>query len=49
MSLMNIGDKILLFLPSKLAYGERGNGPIPPNTNLFFELEITDKAPEIKR
>lgn len=49
MSLMNIGDKILLFLPSKLAYGERGNGPIPPNTNLFFELEITDKAPELKR
>jgi peptidyl-prolyl cis-trans isomerase A (cyclophilin A) len=49
MGLMNIGDKILLFLPSKLAYGERGNGPIPPNTDLFFELEITDKAPELKQ
>ena len=45
MGLMNIGDKILLFLPSKLAYGERGaGGVIPPNTNLVFELEITDKA-----
>ena len=45
MGLMHIGDKILLFLPSKLAYGERGaGGVIPPNTNLVFELEITDKA-----
>jgi cyclophilin family peptidyl-prolyl cis-trans isomerase len=49
MSLMNIGDKILLFIPSKLAYGVRGNGPIPPNTDLFFELEITDKAPTPKQ
>ncbi|MBP6040680.1 MAG: peptidylprolyl isomerase [Flavobacterium sp.] len=45
MGLMNIGDKILLFLPSKLAYGERGaGGVIPPNTSLVFELEITDKT-----
>ena len=45
MGLMHIGDKILLFLPSKLAYGERGaGGVIPPNTSLVFELEITDKT-----
>ncbi len=49
MSLMNLGDKILMYMPSKLGYGERGNGPIPPNTNLFFELEITDKAPALQQ
>jgi cyclophilin family peptidyl-prolyl cis-trans isomerase len=48
MSLMDLGDKILIYIPSKLGYGERGNGPIPPNTNLFFELEITDKAPSLQ-
>jgi cyclophilin family peptidyl-prolyl cis-trans isomerase len=50
LSLMNLGDRILLFLPSKLGYGERGaGGVIPPNTNLVFELEITDKAPTPKQ
>jgi FKBP-type peptidyl-prolyl cis-trans isomerase len=50
LSLMNLGDRILLFLPSKLGYGERGaGGVIPPNTNLVFELEITDKAPAPKQ
>lgn len=49
MSLMNLGDKFLLYIPSKLGYGERGNGPIQPNTNLIFELEITDKAPTPKQ
>jgi cyclophilin family peptidyl-prolyl cis-trans isomerase len=50
LSLMNIGDKMLLFLPAKLAYGESGaGGVIPPNTNLVFELEISDKAPAPKQ
>jgi cyclophilin family peptidyl-prolyl cis-trans isomerase len=50
LSLMNIGDRMLLFLPAKLAYGERGaGGVIPPNTNLVFELEISDKAPTPKQ
>lgn len=50
LSLMNIGDKMILFLPAKLAYGERGaGGVIPPNTNLVFELEISDKAPAPKQ
>ncbi|WP_109300439.1 peptidylprolyl isomerase [Aquimarina sp. AU474] len=40
--LMNVGDKTVLFLPSHLAYGERGTGPIPPNTDLIFELEIVE-------
>ncbi len=37
---MNYGDKMLLFIPAYLAYGEEGNTQIPPNTNLVFEVEI---------
>jgi peptidylprolyl isomerase len=39
---MKIGDKAIIFIPAHLAYGERGAGPIPPNTDLVFELEIHD-------
>ncbi len=37
---MNVGDKAHVFIPSYLGYGENGMGPIPPNTNLVFDLEI---------
>ncbi len=37
---MNTGDKVLIFIPSHLAYGKKGGGPIPPNADLIFELEI---------
>lgn len=38
---MKVGDKWRVFIPSHLAYGEQGRGPIPPNTALVFDLEIT--------
>lgn len=42
---MNIGDKIVIFIPSHLGYGERGAGNvIPPNANIVFELEMTPMA-----
>ncbi len=42
---MNIGDKVLLIIPSHLAYGEQGSrGVIPPNTDLLFELEIIEEV-----
>ena len=45
MQQMNIGDKLLLIIPSHLAYGEQGSrGVIPPNADLFFELEIVDQV-----
>lgn len=41
MNLLQYGDKAIIFIPSKLGYGENGMGSdIPPNTDLIFELEI---------
>jgi cyclophilin family peptidyl-prolyl cis-trans isomerase len=45
---MSYGDKAIVFIPSKLAYGERGAGSvIPPNTNIVFELEMIEVIPEV--
>lgn len=41
---MSPGDKTLVFIPAHLGYGERGGGPIPPNSDLIFQLEIVPTA-----
>ena len=39
--LMRVGERATFFLPSGVAYGERGSGTsIPPNTNLIFDIEL---------
>ncbi|MBC2839223.1 peptidylprolyl isomerase [Robiginitalea sp. SC105] len=38
--LMEVGDKWRVFIPSHLAYGEQGNGPVPPGASMVFDLEI---------
>lgn len=41
---LKIGEKAVLFIPSKLGYGEQGAGNvIPPNANIIFEIEVTEK------
>jgi len=36
------GGKILLVAPAAIAYGENGQGPIPPNSVLEFEVELVE-------
>ena len=35
-----VGDTIEIALPSDLAYGPNGKGPIPGNATLFFTIEV---------
>lgn len=37
---MKAGDKWRIFVPPHLGYGNQGSGPIPPNANLVFDLEM---------
>ncbi len=50
LNIMALGDKTIIYIPSALAYGPNGaGGVIPPNANLIFEVEISDKKPEAKQ
>ncbi|MES2575706.1 MAG: peptidylprolyl isomerase [Bacteroidota bacterium] len=49
LSQLTFGDKAIVFMPSNLAYGETGaGGVIPPNSNLVFEVELTEIKTETK-
>ena len=40
LQLMPVGSKYRLWIPSDLAYGPSGRGPIPPNAALVFDVEL---------
>ena len=40
LQLMGVGDKWKVYIPSELAYGERGQGTIGPHETLIFEMEL---------
>ena len=46
LDMMTDGEKAIFFLPSNLAYGEKGaGGVIPPNATLIFEIETYANQP----
>lgn len=42
LQLMSVGDVWKLYIPSDLAYGASGQGPIGPNEVLVFNVELLD-------
>lgn len=39
---MKVGTKRTLIVPASMGYGDSGAGPIPPNANLIFDVELLE-------
>ncbi len=42
LQLVGEGEMIEIVIPSELAYGKKGAGPIPPDTDLHFLVELIE-------
>ena len=42
LQLMSVGSTYKFYIPSELAFGSSGNGPIPPYATLVFTVELLD-------
>ena len=42
LQLMPVGSTYKFYIPSNLAYGSRGQGPIPANSTLIFKVELLE-------
>lgn len=40
LQLMPVGSMYRFTIPPELGYGARGNGPVPPNATLIFDVEL---------
>lgn len=47
LTIMRVGDRWQLVIPSQLGYGSRGagNGRVPPNQTLIFDLQLVATTP----
>lgn len=43
---MKVGEVAEFYIGSEFGYGAGGGGPIPPNADLVFEIELLHKGPE---
>lgn len=37
---MKVGQRVCVLIPAEFAYGDKGIGPIPPNSDLVFYMEL---------
>ena len=42
LSQMHVGSKASITCPPDVAYGAEGSGPVPPNTPIFFDVEVVN-------
>jgi FKBP-type peptidyl-prolyl cis-trans isomerase FklB len=51
LQLMRVGSKWKIYVPARLAYGERSGGKIKPNSTLIFQIELLsiDAKPAVKQ